>query len=106
MCSFDLQEVQASSLNILTVVDHDVSDVVDVDQGDVAIEVNGFPGFQQPGQSGSVRPCNVLVSTAQGEFLEVDLFYGKVTGDLPVERACELTTRAATFAVQTLLAQR
>ena len=106
MCSFDLQSLQASSLNLLTVIDHDVMDVVDTNQGDTRTDIAGFPAFRQSAEPGSVRPCNVLVSTATGQFLETDLFYGETSGDLSSEQACELTTKAATFAVLTLLGQQ
>jgi hypothetical protein len=106
MCSFDLRNLQASSLNLLTVVDHDVMDVVDTGQGDIRLDIAGFPAFRQSAEPGSVRPCKVLVSTAAGQFLETDLFYGETSGGLSSEQACELTTKAAMFAVQTLLGQR
>jgi hypothetical protein len=88
----------------MTVLDHDASELAIA--GDERVQFAGFPGARIFAEQGSPRPCTVVVGTAQGQALRLALDYGSTENHLSVEQACELTSRAATFAVQTLLGQR
>lgn len=70
------------------------------------VDVAGYPAYQE--MDDGVRPCTLAISTAGGQYLEMRLDYGSSSGSgwLPVEQACQLTIKAATFAVQTLQTQR
>jgi hypothetical protein len=104
ICSFDAQNRQPpkASLSITTVLDHDLTDVFLPNHGDTVIEVAGFPALQQRADAAGPRPCTVGVSPAEGKFVEVVLNYSSTEAHLSVDQACELTIRAATFAMQTL----
>ena len=107
-CVYEAQDRQPPkiSFTLSTVLDHDVADQFLPSHGDTVIDVAGFPAVRQPASAAGLRPCSVLVSTSQGQFLSVWLNYGSTENHLPGEQACELTTKAATFAMQTLQTQR
>lgn len=108
MCSFDAADLEPpkASFSVAIVLDHDVTDSFLPDRGDSVVDVAGFPAVQQPAPAAGPRPCTILASTTDGQYLEVKLSYGSTEGHLSGERACELTVQAATFAVQTLQTQR
>jgi hypothetical protein len=108
MCAFDAQDRQPPrmSLNVAVVLDHDAAEQFSSERGDVIVSVAGFPAVQQSASAAGPRPCVVIVGTAQGQSMDVTLNYGSTEGHLTGERACELTVKAATFAMQTLQTQR
>lgn len=92
-------------------LDRDAADVLVPDSQGMATqvaEVAGFPAVRETGPERSLRPCLFAVSTKDGQYVEVRLDYGSSiqSGVLPLEQACERTLQAATFAMQTLQAQR
>jgi len=108
MCAYDAQDRQPPriSLNAVVVLDHDAGDLLNADRGDTIVSVDGFPAVRQSFPAAGPRPCVVVVSTAQGQSLEVMLNYGSTEAHLSGAQACELTSKAATFAMQTLQTQR
>jgi Protein of unknown function (DUF3558) len=64
------------------------------------VTVAGFPAVQLHGQSASIG-CDVLVSTSKGQYLQIkmsSIHYQEFT----IQQMCELATKAATLATQTL----
>ncbi len=108
MCSFDAASIQPpkASFSALLVLDHDVMDDFLPEDGDTVIDVDGFPAILQTAPATGPQPCAVLVSTADGQYLEIRLTYGSTEAHLSGEQACDLTSKAATFAMQTLQTQR
>lgn len=63
------------------------------------VVISGFPAVLETKNPEDTVPCLLNVSTADGQHLRVETVTG---GQLPLEQACEMTTKAAEFAVQTL----
>lgn len=105
-CSFDESTDdfwESFHLQIVPVLDHEATDVY-YDGNDV-VDVAGFPAIRNLAPGGAA-PCAISVDVAQGQFLEV-VFHDRSTNNRwTAEQACELTTRAATMAVQTLASRR
>jgi hypothetical protein len=108
ICHFDAQnrEPPEMSMSVSTVFGHDANDVFLPNRGDAIVDVAGFPAVRQAADAAGPTPCTVVVSTTQGQFLEVALNYSSTEAHLPIGQACELTIKAATFAMRTLQAQR
>lgn len=68
------------------------------------VVIAGFPAVQETTKSENASPCMVAVSTANDQHLQVRA--DTRPGAYSVAEACEMTTMAATFAVQTLQAIR
>jgi hypothetical protein len=90
----------------MTVLDHDAADLFLPNDGDTVTDIVGFPGVRQPADPAGPRPCTVIVGTAQGQALRLSLNYASTEAHLSGEEACELTIKAATFAMQTLQTMR
>jgi hypothetical protein len=108
ICHFDAldQEPPEITLSVATIVDHDAANMYLPDHGDTIIDVARFPAVRSPADPAGLRPCQVLVSTAPGQTLEITLDYSSTKNHLSTEQACELTVKAATLAMQTLQSQR
>jgi len=108
ICHFDALDPEPPeiTMSVSAVLDHDANDVFLPSHGDAVVEVAGFPAVRQPADAAGPRPCTVAVSTTKGQFLEIVLSYASTQAHLSGEQACELTTKAATFAMQTLQTQR
>jgi hypothetical protein len=64
------------------------------------VRVEGFPAVLQIGQAGVASPCMLAISTTDKQHLEIRALTRP--GAFSVEQACEMTTKAATFAVANL----
>jgi len=64
------------------------------------VDVDGFPAVQEMGNPENASPCRLAISTSPGQHLEVRA--ETRPGEYSVEQACDITMKAATFAVQTL----
>jgi len=64
------------------------------------VKVEGFPAVLKIGRPEGASPCMLAISTADKQHLEVEALTDP--GKYSVEQACEMTTKAATFALQTL----
>jgi hypothetical protein len=108
ICHFDAldQKPPEITLSVATIVDHDAANMYLPDHGDTIVDVAGFPAVQSPADPAGIRPCQVLVSVAPGQTLEITLDYSSIKNHLTTEQACELTVKAATLAMQTLQKQR
>jgi Protein of unknown function (DUF3558) len=68
------------------------------------VKVEGFPAVLEIGRPEGAGPCMLAISTADKQHLEVRALTRP--GAFSVEQACEMTTKAATFAVANLQALR
>lgn len=112
-CSFTSAEDNDPSVgfHLALVRDYDVSDLIVPDSHGVTMtvtDVAGFPAVREVKPAENLRPCKFAVRTAARQYVEVRLDYGSAlsSGFLPIEQACDLTLKAATFAMQTLQTQR
>lgn len=107
-CAYEATSLEAPNLSFAAyvVLDHDVTDSFLPEQGDELVDVDGFPAVRRAAPATGPQPCTVMVSVVEGQYLEIKLFYGSTEAHLSGERACELTVKAATFAMQTLQTQR
>jgi len=64
------------------------------------VEVEGFPAVLEIGRPENASPCMLAISTADQQHLQIQALTRP--GVFSVEQACEMTTKAATFAVQNL----
>jgi hypothetical protein len=63
--------------------------------------VAGFPAVQLHGGEATTLGCSILVSTAEGQYLQVRM--DSIEDEqFTIEQMCELAKKAATFAAQTL----
>lgn len=85
--------------SVTTVLDRDAEVLESGMVESTIVAVDGFPAVQETSESSDISPCRLAVSTAAGQHLRV---MAVTRGELSVEQACEMTLRAATFAVQTL----
>jgi len=108
ICHFDAQDQQPPYLvlSVSTIPDHDTKDFYLPHRGHTIVDIAGFPAVRQQSEIGSPTPCQVYVSTAPGQTLEISLHYSSTKNHLTIEQACELTVKAATLAMQTLQKQR
>lgn len=68
------------------------------------VKVGEFPAVLEIGRPEGASPCMLAVSTADKQHLQVKAL--TPPGEYSIEQACEMTTKAATFAVQNLQALR
>lgn len=85
--------------DVTLVTDQDATTKTGTTVESSVVEVEGFPGVQKKSDSSTMSPCELEVSTASGQHLEV---LAMTRDDVSVQQACEMTLKAATFAVQTL----
>jgi hypothetical protein len=64
------------------------------------VKVEGFPAVLEISRPEGANPCMLAISTADKQHLQVEALTDP--GEYSVEQACEMTTKAATFAIQTL----
>lgn len=64
------------------------------------VDVVGFPAVQETSDPNDGSPCKLAVSTSPGQHLQIRA--ETRPGEYSVEQACDITMKAATFAVQTL----
>lgn len=83
---------------------HDIADLLGTTAArttETVTEVGGFPAIQFARPAGSIDPCSVVIGTASGQHLWIDLSVFPNEG-LTVQQACQLTMKAATMAMDTL----
>lgn len=64
------------------------------------VKVGDFPAVLEVGRPDGASPCMLAISTADKQHLQVQAL--TEPGAYSVEQACEMTTKAARFALQTL----
>jgi hypothetical protein len=64
------------------------------------VKVGEFPAVQEIRRPDGASPCMLAISTAEKQHLQIEAVTR--AGAFSVEQACEMTTKAAMFAVQTL----
>ena len=64
------------------------------------VEVAGFPAVLEIGRPENASPCMLAISTADQQHLQIEALTRP--GAFSVEQACEMTKKAATFAVANL----
>lgn len=110
-CGFDSasQEDPQAGLYVVADGDRDISVLLQPDSHGVTqsiVQVAGFPAVQERLSASSVTPCKLMIGVADGQNLEVKVLFGSTRDHPPIEQTCQLTMKAAEFAVQTLLATR
>jgi hypothetical protein len=68
------------------------------------VKIGGFPAVLETSRPDGADPCMLAISTADNQHLQVTAL--TLPGAFSVEQACEMTTKAATFAVTNLQALR
>ena len=64
------------------------------------VKVEGFPAVLEVGRPENASPCMLAISTADKQHLQIETL--TLPGAFSVEQACEMTKKAAAFAVQNL----
>lgn len=64
------------------------------------VDVDGFPAVREAGDPKNGSPCKLAISTSSGQHLQVRA--ETRPGEYSVDQACDITTKAAKFAMQTL----